>query len=90
MSFQAVIIREYEVVHIDTKRAVELESIRKVEVEYMRGFLQEEERQCCGTCKYHTHEDFSDGWVCTNAGSIYCTEWTDYNDSCELWEEKRT
>ena len=22
--------------------------------------------ECCGTCKYHQHEDTDDGWVCVN------------------------
>lgn len=37
--------------------------------------------KCCGTCKYHHHEDIDDGWMC-----VYYAEWTDYSDSCEAWE----
>ena len=22
--------------------------------------------KCCGTCKYHYHENIDDGWVCVN------------------------
>ena len=39
----------------------------------------------CGECKYHVHEDHSDGWVCANANSDYHADWTDYNDTCEEW-----
>lgn len=45
--------------------------------------------KCCGTCKYHHHEDIDDGWVCVNDQSEYCeyyVEWTEYSDSCEEWE----
>lgn len=44
--------------------------------------------KCCGTCKYHRHEDIDDGWVCVNDRSEYCADWTEYSDSCEAWEER--
>ena len=44
--------------------------------------------ECCGTCKYHQHEDIDDGWVCVNDRSEYCADWTDYKDCCEDWEGK--
>lgn len=31
--------------------------------------------KCCGTCKYHHHENIDDGWVCVNDRSEYCVEW---------------
>lgn len=43
-------------------------------------------KQCCGTCKYHRHEDIDDGFVCVNADSDRCTDWTEYEDSCSAWE----
>lgn len=46
--------------------------------------------KCCGTCKWHHHEDISDGRVCVNVESRYCTDWTDYDHCCEDWEERRT
>lgn len=45
-----------------------------------------EERQCCGTCLHHCRESIDNGYVCTNDQSEYCSDWTDYNDSCEDWE----
>lgn len=45
-------------------------------------------RKCCGTCRWHSHEDISDGWVCVNDESDYCTDWTDYDHCCEDWEER--
>lgn len=45
--------------------------------------------KCCGTCEYHEHEKIDDGWVCANAKSRYCTDWTDYDHCCEDWEERR-
>lgn len=43
----------------------------------------------CGTCKWHKHEGIDDGWVCVNDRSDYCTDWTDYEDTCEDWEERK-
>lgn len=47
------------------------------------------DEQICGTCKWHYHESIDDGWVCVNADSRYCADWTEYNDSCEEWEGKQ-
>lgn len=43
-------------------------------------------KKCCGTCKYHHHEDIDNGWVCTNDESEYVTDWTDYDHCCGEWE----
>lgn len=51
----------------------------------MRNF---KEQKCCGTCKYHQHEDIDDGWVCVNRDSENCADWTDYEDYCGYWEER--
>ena len=56
----------------------------------MRGFTDEKKDECCGTCAWHQHEDITEGWVCVNAGSIFCTEWTDYKDSCCMWEDRKS
>ena len=45
-------------------------------------------REICGECKYHTYEPIDRGWVCTNDESDYCTEWTDYTDTCEKFEQR--
>ena len=42
----------------------------------------------CGECKYHTFENIDSGYVCTNPDSEYIADWTEYNDSCENFEEK--
>ncbi len=44
--------------------------------------------KCCGTCKYHHHENIDDGWVCVNDRSEYCADWTEYEDFCEEYEER--
>ncbi len=46
-----------------------------------------DDRQVCGTCKYHYHDD-KDGWICVNGDSINATYWTEYTDKCEDWEER--
>lgn len=46
------------------------------------------DKECCGTCRWHCHEDVTDGLVCVNSDSDYCTDFTDYGHSCEEWEGK--
>ena len=41
----------------------------------------------CGTCKWHHKDQFGD-WHCVNSDSEWCTEWTEYTDTCEEWEGK--
>lgn len=48
--------------------------------------MDDKNAKCCGTCKWHEHEDIDDGWVCVNAESDNCAAWTEYGDSCEEWE----
>ena len=31
--------------------------------------------KCCGTCKYHQHENIDDGGVCVNSDSEYVADW---------------
>ena len=45
------------------------------------------EIRICATCKWHHIDEIGD-WYCVNAYSNYCTEWTDYDDTCPEWEEK--
>lgn len=52
----------------------------------MRGFR--EHKECCGTCKWHRHEDIDDGWVCVNDMSDQCAEWTDYDMYCDQYEPR--
>lgn len=40
----------------------------------------------CESCRWHYHEDVDDGYVCVNADSSKCTEWTSDDDSCGEWE----
>lgn len=45
--------------------------------------------KCCGTCKYHYHENIDDGLVRVNDRSEFCeyyAELTEYDDSCNEWE----
>ncbi len=47
-----------------------------------------DDRRICGECKWYQHEDIDDGWVCINSDSEHCTNWCDYDDSCEEFEER--
>ena len=40
----------------------------------------------CGTCRYTKHDTM--GFYCCNTNSEYCTDYTEYGDSCEDWEAK--
>ncbi len=50
--------------------------------------MAENRERCCSTCKWHCHEDITDGWVCVNSDSEYCTDFTPYDHSCPDWEER--
>lgn len=45
-------------------------------------------KECCGNCKYHAFESIDSGYVCVNADSDYCSDWTEFNDACEDFEER--
>ena len=40
----------------------------------------------CGNCKWHEQETVTMGWVCVNAKSKRCTEFTMKYDACPAWE----
>ena len=42
----------------------------------------------CATCKWHSHEDINDGWICVNHDSEHCADWTNDEDKCKAWEGK--
>lgn len=44
--------------------------------------------EICGECKYHRYDRESGDWVCENDDSEYFAEFTDYNDSCDGYEER--
>ena len=56
----------------------------------MRTIANEKsDAQVCGTCKWHEWDQESDGsFVCINFESPNNADWTEYDDSCEEWEEK--
>ncbi len=48
-----------------------------------------DEKECCGNCRFHKHEQIGDGWVCVNDESEYLSDFTDYNFCCDEWEERQ-
>ena len=44
-------------------------------------------KQCCGTCQYGSYDKI-DGYVCVNSDSEYVADFTEYNHTCDSWEEK--
>lgn len=45
--------------------------------------------QICQNCRYWTHEDISDGHVCTNSDSEYVADWVEEDDWCDEFEERK-
>ena len=45
-------------------------------------------RRICGTCKYHQFEEIDSGFICVNCESENCADWTDYEHTCDEWEER--
>lgn len=44
--------------------------------------------ECCGTCKWHEHDNWDDEWVCSNTSSDCYGVNTEYRDSCTNYEER--
>ena len=47
------------------------------------------DREVCGTCRFHEKDDEHDDWICTNPDSEHCSDWTGYEDSCWEWESRK-
>ena len=46
------------------------------------------QKECCGTCKHH--QNCAEGeWVCVNPDSENYTDYTDYVDTCNAWEDRK-
>lgn len=51
--------------------------------------MKAECEKCCGTCHYHTPDGiFPDDWTCANIDSDNFSDYTEYEDVCEFWEER--
>ena len=55
----------------------------------MRTFDEEISRHICGNCKYHISECIDDGFACCNPDSESYGLYTDYDDRCEDFTERR-
>ena len=45
----------------------------------------------CGTCGWHSPGKLftdTDEWYCAIPCSDYYSDWTDYNHTCDYWEER--
>jgi len=49
-----------------------------------KGFPYGRTEKVCGTCTWHWPN--AEDWVCVNSDSDYCSDWTDYCDTCDNWE----
>jgi hypothetical protein len=53
------------------------------------NFKQAGNLPVCKNCYWHQNEDISDGYICVNAESHKCTEYTDDGYSCDKWEVRK-
>lgn len=44
--------------------------------------------KCCGTCE-HASYDENDGYMCVSTESEYTADYTEYEHTCDCWEQKR-
>ena len=47
------------------------------------------QEKICKNCEYHQYENFSMSFVCVNADSDKCADWTPSNYSCEHFAVKK-
>ena len=45
------------------------------------------EKEVCGRCMWHRYESTGD-WSCNNEDSEFYTDYTEYKDSCDEFEER--
>lgn len=51
--------------------------------------MRDYNNEICGTCKWHKPDEvFPSDWVCVNADSENCADYTEYEDTCDHWEER--
>ena len=48
-----------------------------------------DEAKICGTCRHHYKSKLTGEYACTNGESAYCTDYTDYECTCEDWERRK-
>ena len=46
------------------------------------------DRQICGECKWHRLYEHDKYWSCDNKDSDYYTDYTEYTDTCPMWEQR--
>lgn len=42
----------------------------------------------CGECKWHIRYEHDKYWSCDNIDSDYYTDYTEYTDTCECFEQR--
>ena len=47
-----------------------------------------EKYEVCGECKWLKWSKIDKAFVCMNPASEYCYDETEYDDTCEEWEEE--
>lgn len=43
----------------------------------------------CWNCRWHNHDNSADEWICENPASDYHTDYTEPDEKCDDWEERR-
>lgn len=50
--------------------------------------MDDNEKQCCGNCKYAAYIRENDGYVCENMDSYYVSDYVEYDHRCEEWRNR--
>lgn len=50
--------------------------------------MDDNEKQCCGNCKYAACSRENDGYVCENMDSYYLADYVEYDHRCEEWRNR--
>lgn len=45
-------------------------------------------KECCGTCEYNCYDYSPNQFYCGNENSEMAGALTDYDDTCDEWQEK--
>ena len=46
------------------------------------------DNEVCGTCRFHFYDKEEQEWVCDCLDSEHFTDFTEYGDTCEEWEDR--
>ena len=63
--------------------------VRREALELEQILTQEIEKRKCKNCEHWQYEHIDKGHVCVNDKSLKCADWTEADDTCNYWEERK-